>query len=552
MPAHALPAHSSLLHYGSFTGSPRELMEKFSTLNLAPPLVAALHDLGYTSPTPIQAKAIPIVLGGHDLMGLAQTGTGKTAAFTLPILNHIYLQDREPPKKGARILILAPTRELVTQISYQVRSYGRKIPHLSVASIYGGVSIVRHIKRLSGGADIIVATPGRLMDLLERGSVQLNDIEILILDEADQMMDMGFIHALKKIVPLLPKTRQTLLFSATMVPKIKQLAQQFLTNAKTVSVTPPNSTADKVEQRMTFVDKAEKPALLALSLLEPNVSRAIVFTRTKHGADRLVKRLRSVGIDSRAIHGNKSQGQRQRALEAFRESHINVLIATDVAARGIDIPRVSHVFNYEIPNVPEQYVHRIGRTARAQQSGIAHAFVAQDERAYLKAIQKLLRADIPEVDLPEDFIQKAQALKSRARIPEPEKPKPQTRKGRGKSRAKSKRRRASKNVDASDKPATTHMETSSSTPTKPPRPHPKRNKTKGAKPKSRRASKTLNASDKPATTHMETSSSKPTKPSRPHPKRNKTKGEKSKNPRRRSRPPKSQDRRKNKATNRTG
>lgn len=461
-------------------------MEKFSSLNLAPPLTEALHDLGYTSPTPIQAKAIPIVLGGHDLMGLAQTGTGKTAAFTLPVLNHIYLQDREPPKKGGRVLILAPTRELVTQISDQVRSYGRKIPHLSVASIYGGVSIVRHIKRLAGGADIIVATPGRLIDLLDRGSVQLDDIEILILDEADQMMDMGFIHALKKIVPLLPKTRQTLLFSATMVPKIKQLAQQFLTNAKTVSVTPPNSTADKVEQRMTFVDKAEKPSLLALCLLEPDVSRAIVFTRTKHGADRLVKRLRSVGIDSRAIHGNKSQGQRQRALEAFRKSEINVLIATDVAARGIDIPRVSHVFNYEIPNVPEQYVHRIGRTARAEQSGIAHAFVAPDERAYLKAIQKLLKTDIPKIDLPEDFIKTAQALQSRPAIAEPEKPKPQARKGRGKSRSKPKRPRKPKDSKPADKPAAKDSDKSSAKPTKPSRAQRRRNKPKGPKPQNPR------------------------------------------------------------------
>ena len=411
-------------------------MSSFTSLKLAPPLLAALEDLDYKTPTPIQAQAIPIVRAGHDLMGLAQTGTGKTAAFTLPLLDHIYLNDREPSKKRARALILAPTRELVTQISDQVRSYGRKMPHLSVASIYGGVSIVRHIKRLSGGVDVIVATPGRLMDLLDRKALFLDDVEVLILDEADQMMDMGFIHALKKIIPLLPSDRQTLLFSATMVPKIKQLARQFLTDPQTVSVTPPNSTADKVEQRMTFVDKSEKPALLALSLLEPEVTRAIVFTRTKHGADRLVKRLRANGIDSRAIHGNKSQGQRQRTLEMFRKSEINILVATDVAARGIDIPHVSHVFNYEIPNVPEQYIHRIGRTARAERSGIAHAFVDPDERAYLKDIEKLLKAKIPKIDIPEDFNKKSKALKSRPALPAIEKPKPQARKGRGKSRKK--------------------------------------------------------------------------------------------------------------------
>jgi len=411
-------------------------MSSFTSLKLAPPLLAALEDLDYKVPTPIQSQAIPIVRDGHDLMGLAQTGTGKTAAFTLPLLDHLYHNDREPTKKRGRALILAPTRELVTQISDQVRSYGRKMPHLSVASIYGGVSIVRHIKRLSGGVDVIVATPGRLIDLLDRKALFLDEVEVLILDEADQMMDMGFIHALKKIVPLLPTKRQTLLFSATMVPKIKQLAGQFLKSPKTVSVTPPNSTADKVEQRMTFVDKSEKPALLALSLLEPEVTRAIVFTRTKHGADRLVKRLRANGIDSRAIHGNKSQGQRQRTLDMFRKGEVNILVATDVAARGIDIPHVSHVFNYEIPNVPEQYVHRIGRTARAERSGVAHAFVDPDERAYLKDIEKLLKTKIPKVDIPENFNQKTKALKSRPALPAIEKPKPQARKGRGKSRKK--------------------------------------------------------------------------------------------------------------------
>jgi len=411
-------------------------MPDFKSLDLAAPINSALEELGYTTPTPIQLKAIPDVLKGRDLMGIAQTGTGKTAAFSLPLLNHICVKDQEPPKKGARALILAPTRELASQIAESIREYGKNMEFLSVTVVFGGVPIQRQIKRLSGGNDIIVATPGRLIDLLDRRSVTLKDIEFLILDEADQMMDMGFIHALKKIVPLLPKKRQTLFFSATMVPAIKKLAGQFTHNPVTVSVTPPNSTAEKVEQRITFVDKAEKQSLLGLSLLDSSVDRALVFTRTKHGADRVVKRLAQIGIDSMAIHGNKSQAQRQRALLAFREDRIKVLIATDVAARGIDIPGITHVFNFEIPNVPEQYVHRIGRTARANRSGVAHAFVAKDERAYLKAIQKLLKTEIPVVPLPEEFVQKARALKTRKPIVKPAQPKQEPRKGRGKSKKK--------------------------------------------------------------------------------------------------------------------
>ena len=411
-------------------------MPDFKSLKLAAPISSAIEELGYTTPTPIQAKAIPDVLKGRDLMGIAQTGTGKTAAFSLPLLNHIYVNDQEPPRKGTRALILTPTRELASQIAESIREYGKNMEFLSVTTVFGGVSIQRHIKRLSGGNDIIVATPGRLIDLLDRKSVTLKDVEFLILDEADQMMDMGFIHALKKIVPQLPKKRQTLFFSATMVPAIKKLAGQFLTDPITVSVTPPNSTADKVEQRITFVDKAEKQNLLGLSLLDADVDRALVFTRTKHGADRVVKRLAQIGIDSMAIHGNKSQAQRQRALLAFREDKIKVLVATDVAARGIDIPGITHVFNFEIPNVPEQYVHRIGRTARANRSGIAHAFVDKDERAYLKDIQKLLKTTIPVVELPEDFVQKARALKTRAPIVKPAEPKQEPRKGRGKSKKK--------------------------------------------------------------------------------------------------------------------
>ena len=414
----------------------RVFMSDFKSLNLVAPLNAALDELGYTTPTPIQLKAIPDVLKGRDLMGIAQTGTGKTAAFSLPLLNHIFLKDEEPPKKGARGLILAPTRELASQIAESVREYGKNMEFLSVAIVYGGVPIQRQIKRLSGGNDVIVATPGRLIDLLDRRAVTLKDIEFLILDEADQMMDMGFIHALKKIVPQLPKERQTLFFSATMVPAIKKLAGQFTKNPVTVSVSPANSTAEKVEQRLSFVSKAEKQDLLGLSLLEPSVDRALVFTRTKHGADRVVKRLGQIGIDSMAIHGNKSQAQRQKALLAFREDRVKVLVATDVAARGIDIPGITHVFNFEIPNVPEQYVHRIGRTARANRSGVAHAFVDKEERPYLKDIQKLLKTEIPVVPLPEDFTQKARALKTRKPIVKPAEPKHEPRKGRGKSKKK--------------------------------------------------------------------------------------------------------------------
>ena len=411
-------------------------MSDFKSLNLAGPLMLALDELGYTTPTPIQLRAIPDVLKGRDLMGIAQTGTGKTAAFALPLLNHLCLNDHEPPRKGARALILAPTRELASQIAVSIEDYGRKMEFLSVTTVFGGASIQRQIKRLSGGNDVIVATPGRLIDLLERKSVSLRDIEVLILDEADQMMDMGFIHALKKIVPLLPAKRQTLFFSATMVPKIKKLAGQFLNDPVTVTVSPANSTAERVEQKITFATPAKKIGLLALSLLDPAVDRALVFTRTKHGADRVCKRLAQVGLSSMAIHGNKSQGQRQFALSQFREGVIKILVATDVAARGIDIEGITHVINYEIPNVPEQYVHRIGRTGRANRSGIAHAFIAKDERGYLKDIERLLKAKIPVVELPEDFENQVRLLKSREPVPLVGKPKTEPRKGRGKSSKK--------------------------------------------------------------------------------------------------------------------
>lgn len=412
-------------------------MTRFNDLALAEPLARALSTLGYTEPTPIQSEAIPHLLGGRDLLGIAQTGTGKTAAFALPALHHVFTREMDPPKRGARVLILAPTRELVGQIHESVVSYGRFMMPLSTQKITGGVSIGAQIKRIVNGNDVLVATPGRLIDLLDRKAITLKDVEMLILDEADQMMDMGFIHALKKIVPLLPKTRQTVLLSATLPPKIKSLAKQFLTDPVQVSVTPPNSTAEKVVQSLIFAKPVEKPMLLADYLLQPEVERALVFTRTKHGADRVVKRLAAVGFPALAIHGNKSQGQRQRALGAFKDGIVDILVATDVAARGIDIPGITHVFNYEIPNVPEQYVHRIGRTARAQASGTAVAFVAPDERAYLKDIQKLLKETIPVQPMPEDMPARIKVINAREAAAPVSIASEQPRKGRGKSRKKS-------------------------------------------------------------------------------------------------------------------
>jgi len=397
-------------------------MSLFKSLNLAAPVHKALDRLDYTTPTPIQAKAIPDVLNGRDLMGIAQTGTGKTAAFSLPTLSHIANTPKDPPKRGARVLILAPTRELASQIAVSVRDYGVCMPELTVACIFGGVPIQRQIKKLVRGNDVLVATPGRLIDLMNRKDVRLNEIEILILDEADQMMDMGFIHALKQIVPHVPKDRQTLFFSATMTPQIKKLAAQFLTDPIHVSVAPPNTTAEKVEQSIIYVDKKEKQDLLSIKLLDSAIERALIFTRTKHGADRVVKRLAKVGIEAVAIHGNKSQGQRTRALTAFREAKVRFLVATDIAARGIDIEGITHVFNFEIPNVPEQYVHRIGRTGRAGREGRAIAFVDREERDYLKGIQKLLKTTIPVEALPENFNTKAAEVKKRAPLPKPDKP----------------------------------------------------------------------------------------------------------------------------------
>ena len=428
-------------------------MTNFDALNLAEPLVRALADLGHNTPTPIQAQAIPPALDGRDVMGIAQTGTGKTAGFTLPTLTHIIREDREPPKRGARVLALAPTRELASQIAESVRDYGRHIPHLSVACVFGGKPIARQIKRLTGGNDVLVATPGRLIDLLDRKAIRLDEVEILILDEADQMLDMGFIHALKKIVKVLPQDRQTLFFSATLAPKIKTLSKQFLNDPVHVSVTPANRTADKIVQKIYKMTRGDKQDRLAVELLRDGVGRSLVFTRTKHGADRVVKRLAKVGIAAVAIHGNKNQNQRTRALDAFKSGEVQTLVATDVAARGIDIPDITHVFNFDLPNVPEQYVHRIGRTARAQAEGIAISFVAtekdSDEPKYLRDIEKLLKTKIPEGEMPEDIAAQLKTMRTRPALPKPEGPKPDARKGRGKS--KKKKGRFSKARDNKDR-----------------------------------------------------------------------------------------------------
>ncbi|WP_419808104.1 DEAD/DEAH box helicase [Sphingomonas sp.] len=383
----------------------------FAHLGLAEPLTRALTAKGYTEPTPIQRDAIPIVLEGRDLLGIAQTGTGKTAAFVLPSIQRLVASAKRVLPTHCRMLVLAPTRELASQIADSARGYGQ-FSRMTVATVFGGTSINKNRQDLSRGVDILVATPGRLIDLIEQGYCNLSTIEVLVLDEADQMLDLGFIHALKKIVRMVPRKRQTLFFSATMPTSIRELAGAYLTDPATVSIKPAATTAERVDQYVTFVNQAEKQALLTIVLRDEQIERALVFTRTKHGADRVVKLLAGNGIASNAIHGNKSQPQRERALAAFKSGETPVLVATDIAARGIDVSGVSHVINFELPNVPEQYVHRIGRTARAGASGIAIGFCADDEKPYLKDIEKLTRMKIEQRPLPADFLQQANAIKA--------------------------------------------------------------------------------------------------------------------------------------------
>ena len=357
-------------------------------------LMTRLAAMGFADPTPIQAHAIPHALQGKDVLGLAQTGTGKTAAFGLPLVAQMLEYGQKPAPKTVRGLVLAPTRELANQINETLRALTEGSP-LKVGLVVGGVSINPQISRIAKGTDILVATPGRLLDILDRRALDLGSCDFLVLDEADQMLDLGFIHALRKIAGLLPDERQTMLFSATMPKQMNEIANSYLKSPVRIEVNPPGKAADKIEQSIHFIAKAEKLSLLKELLAGHQDERALVFGRTKYGMEKLMKVLDKAGFAAAAIHGNKSQGQRERALKAFKDGQIKVLVATDVAARGLDIPDVKHVYNYELPNVPDAYVHRIGRTARAGKDGMAIAFCSPDEMDELKAIQKTMGKSIP-------------------------------------------------------------------------------------------------------------------------------------------------------------
>ena len=367
----------------------------FDRLGLIPKLWSATKSAGYLRPTPIQQLAIPPALAGRDILGCAQTGTGKTAAFALPILQHLDALVGNKPK--LRALVLTPTRELAAQISESVNTYGADLD-LWHTVIFGGVSDKPQIAELRRGVDLLVATPGRLLDLMGRGVVRLEDVELFVLDEADRMLDMGFLPDVRRITKELPKDRQTMFFSATMPPQIRRLAESLLDRPVSVAVAPVSSTVDLIQQEVFFVKKAEKRKLLAELLREEAVKHTLVFSRTKHGANRIVRQLEKDGIRAEAIHGNKSQGARTRALDAFRSGDLNVLVATDIAARGIDVDGVTHVINFDLPNVPETYVHRIGRTARAGASGIAWSFCDTEERPFLASIEKLIDKKIKRAD----------------------------------------------------------------------------------------------------------------------------------------------------------
>ena len=376
----------------------KQFIVLFKDLNLIEPILKALEKEGYTNPTPIQEQAIPVVLEGKDLLGCAQTGTGKTAAFAIPILQNLYNQKHE--EKGAwniKALILTPTRELAIQIDESFAAYGKNtgLKHLVV---FGGVSQYHQTNALRRGVDILIATPGRLLDLIDQKFISLQHIQLFVLDEADRMLDMGFIHDVKRIITRLPEKRQTLFFSATMPPEISRLSSSILTNPVRIEVTPVSSTAEKVEQAVYFVEKNDKRSLLIHLLKDENIKSALVFARTKYGADKITKDLLRANIKADAIHGNKSQSARQNALTNFKEGRIRVLVATDIAARGIDVDDLSHVINYELPNVAETYVHRIGRTGRRGLSGIAISFCDVEEREFLRDINKLITNNIPVVE----------------------------------------------------------------------------------------------------------------------------------------------------------
>lgn len=366
----------------------------FEDLSLSKSIQKAVYELGYLEPTPIQEQSIPPILQGRDLIGCAQTGTGKTAAFAIPIIHQLHRIVGSSKKiKQIRCLVVTPTRELAVQIGQNFDQYG-KYTNLTTLTIFGGVSQVPQVDILKHGVDVLIATPGRLLDLNKQGFIDLDNLHCLVLDEADQMLDMGFVNDVKKIVKLTPNNRQTLLFSATMPMAIRELAEMFLKDPVSVTVSPVSSTAEKVEQRVYFVDKSEKRNLLHHLITKENLSDVLVFSRTKHGADNVVKALRKKGVAAEAIHGDKSQNARQRVLEAFKAKEVGVLVATDIAARGIDIDQLPFVINFDLPNIPETYVHRIGRTGRAGNGGIAISFCGKDEAPYWKDIQKLIKVDV--------------------------------------------------------------------------------------------------------------------------------------------------------------
>ena len=390
---------------------------KFEDLNLLRNIQQALEDEGYEAPTPIQQQAIPVILEGNDLVGCAQTGTGKTAAFAIPILNTLHRIVGSAKKvKHIRTLVVTPTRELALQIGESFDTYG-KYTNIRQLTIFGGVNQTSQTDQLRKGVDILIATPGRLLDLHKQGFINLDHLHTLILDEADQMLDMGFINDVKKIIKLTPTNRQTLLFSATMPIAIRELADTFLTDPKYVSVTPVSSTAEKVKQQLYFVDKGDKRKLLYHLIRNENLSNVLVFTRTKHGADNVVKALKKNGVNAVAIHGDKSQNARVRVLDGFKNKEVSVLVATDIAARGIDIESLPYVINFDLPNIPETYVHRIGRTGRAGNEGLAISFCSRDEQPYLKDIEKLIRMKIKVIDghpypYPEEMAQPAEQQNS--------------------------------------------------------------------------------------------------------------------------------------------
>ena len=400
-------------------------LTQFTDLGLIAPILSVLAQQGYDQPTPIQAQAIPKILTGRDLLGIAQTGTGKTCAFAVPILQRLASNPQPLQRRSCRALILSPTRELATQIAESFKTYGAGLK-LSVLVCFGGVPVGAQVRALAFGVDILVATPGRLLDHIQTNSVRLDQVETFVLDEADQMLDMGFILPIRRIVRTLPRDRQNLFFSATMPGEIGNLAGDLLRNPEHVSVTPVSTPVERIDQRVIYIENNDKRALLTKLLRDGGFERTLVFTRTKHGADRVVRHLDDMGYKSAAIHGNKSQAQRERALAGFKNGQTPILVATDIAARGIDVDGVSHVINFDLPNIPESYVHRIGRTARAGASGAAISFCAGDERPYLKDIEALIKRRLPFSDergkMTEKMPERPQGERSQGERPQGDRP----------------------------------------------------------------------------------------------------------------------------------